>query len=243
MNSIAQLVLVCSLVAGVVACGSTGWKADVSVLGTVREVLRDGKTESRAELADLRGDPTLVAVGALAGLEGEYTIDRGELWITRVAEGDVTTEHGSGASGGAAIVLSAHVSEWSEYPVDANVDPVDLPDYLRSAAVAHGLDPSQPFPFLVSGPLSHIEAHVIAGDCPMRARMLGRAVDPPPFEVSETAIEARIVGFYAEGRAGEITHHGAKVHAHVLLEGGQPITAHVESVGLRRGAVLRLPAR
>ena len=252
VNTHIRIIATSSLIAIVAACGSggledsgepRGWEADVSILGTVREVLRDGKTGARAELADLRGDPTFFAVGALAGLEGEYTIDRGEVWTTRALDGDVVTASGADAEGGAAMVLSAHVAAWSEYPVERDVDPSELPDYIRAAAVEHGLDATQPFPFLVSGALSHLDAHVIAGDCPMRARMLGRAVEPPPFQVSEASVEGRIVGFYAEGRAGEITHHGASVHAHVLLDGARPLTAHVESVGLRAGAVLRLPSR
>lgn len=242
-RSLSRTLSVSAALALASACGAAGWQGDVAVLGTTREVLRDGKTQARADLAALRGDPTLYAVGALENLEGEYTIDGGDLWTSRARNGEVATERGDAAHGGAAMVLSARVKEWSDVPVTKDVDPSEFEDFIRDSAAAAGLDPRRALPFIIDGGLIHLESHVIAGDCPMRARMLGRAVDPPPFSGSRSSAAGRIIGFYAERREGEMTHHGVRFHGHVVLDDERPVTAHVESTGIAKGATLRLPVR
>jgi hypothetical protein len=53
---------------------------------------------------------------------------------------------------------------------------------------------------------------------------------------------AVIVGFYAAGAEGVMTHHGTAMHMHAVLSiGGRTITAHVERLSVVRGATLRVP--
>ena len=51
-----------------------------------------------------------------------------------------------------------------------------------------------------------------------------------------------LIGFYATGREGEMTHHGTRTHIHaVLVHKGRTITGHVERVSVAAGAALRVP--
>ena len=65
-------------------CAATAREdAGVCNWGTIREVLREGRSEGRVELARALG-PSSVAVGALADLAGEITVDRGALHLVEV---------------------------------------------------------------------------------------------------------------------------------------------------------------
>ena len=52
--------------------------------------------------------------------------------------------------------------------------------------------------------------------------------------------EVTLVGFYAEGRAGILTHHGRTTHLHVVLREGA-LSGHLDEVSLTDGARLLLP--
>lgn len=86
-----RALLLLALTGSLAACASPGWSGDVTVIGTTREVLRDGHTQSRADLALLGGDDTVYAIVALEHLGGEYTIDGGETWTSRPGEGGLVT--------------------------------------------------------------------------------------------------------------------------------------------------------
>ena len=68
---------------------------------------------------------------------------------------------------------------------------------------------------------------------------------PPPGKEPVTRREAftfgTLVGFWARDGAGTITHHGTRVHAHVLVRSDTPYTAHVDTVRVGAGSVLRIP--
>ncbi len=53
---------------------------DVSMWGTMREVLRQGQSQGRVALTSIL-KPTTIGVGALAGLEGEITIVDGQAYV------------------------------------------------------------------------------------------------------------------------------------------------------------------
>ena len=71
----------------------------------------------------------------------------------------------------ATVLFTAQVAEWQEVSVDAAVDPSELEAFLADQARSAGIDPTRPFPFVLSGNLEYLRLHVIGGECPMRARM------------------------------------------------------------------------
>lgn len=232
------------------ACSTQSWEGQVETSGTFQDVLGEGQSDGRVPLAgiaeseDGADEGELVAVGALEGLKGEVTIFDGQVWLSRVRDGELFTERGRGIGGKATMLVSTRVHEWSEHPVTEDVAAGELADYLRAAAADAGLDTESPFPFRVDGELLTLDAHVIGGDSPMREFEENETPNPAPVIVEENEVQGRIVGFYAEGREGELTHHGTRLHAHVLTAtGDDALTAHVEAVGLKAGSVLRLPAR
>lgn len=51
---------------------------------------------------------------------------------------------------------------------------------------------------------------------------------------------------FAEDAVGKLTHPATKTHGHILYRDpifGQRVTGHLEAVGIRQGAVLKIPKR
>jgi acetolactate decarboxylase len=204
----------------------------------MREVLRNGQTQPRVRLADVAATPGAIAVGALAGLGGEVTMVEGEVWVAR-STGDGAAVSGPECRGDdqATLLAVAHVDAWRSIPLQHGDSA--LGKRIGSTAAGAGVDTSRPFPFIVEGDLTSLEAHVIAGSCPI-ANPDGE--EPWRFSVT-TPTPGRLVGFYAEDSDGVMTHHGDVTHTHVVLKrNGRTITAHADHADVGPGAVLHLPA-
>lgn len=205
----------------------------------MREVLRDGEDQARVTLAEVARDD-VYALGALAELAGEVTIVAGEVWITRGDPEAPATTRGPPGDAAAALLFACEVRAWRTFPVERDVAPDELDAFVERCARRAGLDTTRPFPFLVEGRLTDLALHVVAGECPLRAR--ARGASTRAFELARPQLDGRLLGIYAPDSAGVVCHHGSRTHVHALLEQPGPLTGHVERCGLAAGSLLRLPA-
>jgi hypothetical protein len=199
-----------------------------------------GNTQPRVALSDVVSKPGAIAVGALAGLGGEITIIYGDVWVARSMAGDAVVTGPAVHRGDRATLLTvAHVSRWVDVPLPNGASSDELDAVIANAARSAGVDTTKPFPFIIEGNLLHVEAHVIAGSCP-----IANPNGEQPWRLSRPAsAPGLLVGFYAEGAEGVMTHHGSPLHAHVVMErNGTTITAHADSVVVGPGAAMRVPA-
>jgi alpha-acetolactate decarboxylase len=217
----------------------SSWQGDIQRWGTLREALRDGQHEGRVAVASVAREG-MYGVGALEGLRGEVTIIDGDVWISEGAAERATTSRGA-ADAQATVLFAAEVEAWVELAVDEDVDPSVLDAYVAKRASAAGLDTSRPFPFVVEGGLRHLQLHVIGGECPIRARMLGKPMTKPAYLMHADAIDGRLVGIFAPDSSGIMCHMGSTTHMHAVLEQGGGLTGHAETVGLAKGSKLLLP--
>ena len=226
------------------ACRSTGTPRastiEIQQWGTLREALREGRSEGRVMLGEVVGDG-VYGVGALAGLVGEVTIADGELFITCAdSTSSFASYHGS-TDREATLLVAGQVQSWIEVSIDEDVDGGHLDEYIQAAALREDIDPSRPFLFTVEGTLLNLHAHILAGQCPMRAQLTGEELERPPYEFVFDRIEGQLVGVYAEKSAGTLTHAGQATHIHTILSPlDAAFTAHVDSVSLGAGSTLRI---
>ncbi len=207
--------------------------------GTLREALRDGKTQARIKL-DAINSPHLVAVGAAAGLDGEITIIDGDSFTSRVRGQRIETTASTAID--ATILFAAEVTEWRTVPIPADLDGPQLEALVVEQARSGGIDTEQPFAFVVEGELLDLELHVLAGECPIRARLLDTEMKSPPQQRRFDKVRGRLVGIHASHGGGVITHHGSTTHIHAVVGGEAAFTGHCERAGVGAGATLRLPA-
>lgn len=207
--------------------------------GTLREVLREGKSEGRVEFARALG-PHSVAVGASAGLAAEITVDRGAVHLAEVV--DAAAPHGVRERAPrpgerAALLVCADVPAWSESVMPAVADLDELEALVRAAALECGLDAAAPFPFRVEGLARRLELHVFDHSCP-----IAHPDGPPPWRFAGADLQAVLVGFHADDSAGVLTHHGRTTHTHALLP-GRDVSGHLDEIAFEAGARLFLPQR
>lgn len=233
---LAPIVAMCALAAGCVA----GWDGRVERFGTLREVLRDGEVQGRVRVADVADRPGVVALGALADLRGEVTVIEGETWLARpVGDGRIAVARGSADDAQAAFLALAIVDPWRTIPIEAPVEWDALDPLVSAAAARAGLGRLDTIPFVIEGELHDLHAHVLDGRCPFAADPERRG---EPVRFAEARARGRLVGFLTTLPAGTLTHHGSRLHVHVVLDGPGAASGHVDSVAIATGR-LRLPAR
>jgi len=205
----------------------------IQTWGTMREVLRDGKSEERITLAKQPSAHT-IAVGALAGLAGEITVLNGVVHVARFDNGElnsIPTRNGARAT----LLVMAEVPAWREQILPVLADFSSVEQAVRTAALKADIDVTQPFPFVIEGLAADLNLHVIAGACP-----IATPDGPSPGRFTDQDRTVTLVGFYAENQAGRMTHHNRSSHVHVIVAGAN-ISGHLDEVSFTAGARLRLP--
>lgn len=225
-------------------CSNAPQTLEYEQWGSTREALREGRTEGRVALDAIAIDEYTYAVGAMAGLEGEVTIDGGKVLVSKRAGETLETSHDLHGRE-ATMLFLGRVGNWHETRLEEPVAAEDLDAFLGALVAKAGHDATTArVPFVVSGGLTGLHFHVIDGECPIRARMLSKPMERPPFEHRSDRIEGRLVGVYGYQAAGALTHAGSDTHIHAVIPmKGQPATGHVESVGLAAGAMVRIAAK
>ena len=210
----------------------------VSAWGTMREVLREGRTEARVTPVQVVG-PGAVGVGALAGLAGEVTVLDGRVLVA-TATGLSSEASGTcrvreaGPEDEAALLVLAEVPAWEEHELGAASSYGELEEAIARVLRQRGHDLAVAVPVRVRGRARELELHVLDGACPT-----AQPDGPPPWRWRGAADEVELVGFFAEGSAGRLTHHARASHLHAVVPGRM---GHLDEVALE-GAVLLLPAR
>jgi alpha-acetolactate decarboxylase len=223
----------------VAGCASEGWSEPVETHGSMREVMREGRTEGRVALEDAVGRHRY-GLGALAGLRGELAVLDGALWVGRPAEQGVTSARETPGEEQATLLALTEVREWHEFVLERDLRAPELEARILELGASLGLSIAQPWPFVLEGDFLALETHVLNGACPYAGTP---APGQEPRRNSFAKASGRAVGFQAVRAAGQLVHHGESLHLHVVLEQPMPLVAHVDATGLAAGGRLRLPVR
>lgn len=202
-------------------------------VGVIREVMREGRMEARATLADHTA-PGTYGVGALTALGGEILIEDGAAWVA--VDGPVVAPAKADAT--ATMLTTAQVGQWQATRLGTANDLPGLEDLLAKAAAGR-VAPGEAMPFLLVGRGS-VHMHVVRGACPHGEVPKGH--EPARWSADDVAL--RCVGFFVEGQEGVMTHMGTSLHLHAFAtdEQGRRVMGHVDDLTLQPGTVLRLPA-
>jgi len=227
-------------IAGLTGCVAPGaWDGSVGRWGSVREALREGRSEGRVEVGEVVGSPYAMGVGAVAHLDGEITVLDGEVWVTRAgSDGRLETVRGDGTGVEATLLALARVERWRSVPLPPAPGQAGLGMAVLQAVERAGLAEAETVPFQIRGEFSGLEAHVVRGACPL-APSADPEADDAPVRIRRNRASGVLVGFLTRLPAGELTHHGQRAHVHVLLDDGP--SAHVDQVDVAATAVLMLP--
>lgn len=233
---------------GLLGCTSsrTDRPEDLLRYGSMHETIGQKRHEGRVELGHLLRKPHFYGVGALEGLKGEVTVVDSEAVVTGVTPAGGTRQlTPTGLK--AALLVGQSVPEWTSVEMTQNVSAEQFDDAVMTAAAGRGLSRSQPFMFVIEGSFTDVRLHVINGACPIRARMkkIELRREEQPFELEAKTLRGTVVGVYAAGSVGTLTHPDTSTHVHLIYTdpgSGERVTGHLERIGVGKGAVLKLPA-
>lgn len=207
----------------------------VETWGEFRKIIMLGDFGAKVRLDAIMAKHPTTGVGAVADGRGEITIYGGRLVVSYGRGGthpDVNSES-------AALLQVATADDWQDLTVERDVAPNEIESYLAAAAKAHGIDPEKSFPFEIRGTVTSYLMHVNAAPTGGPHGMgLPIAIT---VESRGDQIDGSVTGLYVSADlVGIATHGGERTHAHWVSPDGDA-TAHLDTWGLKAGAVLRLP--
>lgn len=215
-------------------------EVEVTTWGTMREVLREGRSDGRVALATI-ATSNAVGVGAMANLAGEVTILDGRVLVAagggrESGREDTATPRVREAVDGdfASLLVLANVPTWEEVPISDCATYAELETTIAKQLRKRGKDLTSPQAVRIRGRARHLALHVIAGACPV-----ANPSGPRPWRFSGAVEEVELVGFYVEEAAGRLTHHNRRSHLHAVAD---QLMGHLDEVALE-DAVLLLPAQ
>lgn len=223
----------------VMVAQNPAWAGEFIQYGTMHEAIGQKKMQGRVRLSDVTGKPHLYAVGAEEDLLGEITIVDGQIMLTRAEDKNEPRSISSELdSVKATLLIGAYVKDWDTQTTKEPISGEQLEKLIESPKKKEGQ--TEPVMFKADGHFRDVRLHVIRGACPMHARL--RKVDlsesQKAYEVDLAEVEGVVVGVFARGRIGDLTHPSTSVHAHLVYKGpdGQTLTGHLEKFQIAPGA-------
>jgi len=237
-NTILTLFALC-LSLTVSTAGDTSF--DITAYGNFKKMKHTGDVSGKVVLSSLSLTGGTYGVGALAHLRGEILVWEGKVLVTP-GESETGSTRPAIPEDQATLLAIARVKEWVEVSIPDDMTQREFERFIIDNANATGMDTNRPFPFLVRGSVTDYTWHVITG----KANSHGGGVKHRQghagnrtFSGPKTA--GKLVGFYsAEKLEGVISHPGERFHVH-YIDDGLKTSGHLDSFGIGKGSVLRLP--
>jgi alpha-acetolactate decarboxylase len=208
---------------------------DLEAFGAFRSLVLNGDFTPKVTLQAAMAKHPTTGVGAVAQARGEVTIYDGKLIVSYGREAppaEAETES-------AALLSIATVPGWQAISVEQDIAATDIEGFLARMAAARGLKPDFSFPFQIRGTLVSYVMHVNAAPT-NGPHGMGHPIAITA-ETKGDTVMGLIAGFYVSpDLIGVVSHGGTRTHSH-WISPDQNSTAHLDSWGLKAGAVLMLP--
>lgn len=223
------------LVLSVSAVFAAGNTYAVLWLGSLRAV-HGGDVSGKAPLQQFAGKQNLYAVGPAANLDGEITAISGKFYISRVRNGDVTTD--SNLAANASFIVWSEVAAWDPpVPLGAKIDNhAQLEKRIEALASKAGIDTSKPFPFKIAGVFDSVEYHVLV---PKTHQQAQASHNEGAKRILVKNSDAEIIGFFSRSHEGIFTHKDEFAHLHVVERNGH--SGHVDEISAGENVRVSFP--
>ena len=211
---------------GILPCLS-GQNPLVVCEGSMQRTVKEGNMASACTLNQLPLSPNLYGLGPADSLQGEITLYGGKIYHTTVSANHskpvLMTKHHTMA----AFFVHSEVAAWQKKRTVRSIRSLtDLADSIAQWAPIYGLNPLQPIPFRVKGKVKKIRWHVLK-KMPIQAPHNPEVHKTNKFFFEQANRHLDFIGFFAVDKGGMYTHHGARIHMH-LVDRKTGITGHVD---------------
>ena len=201
-------------------------------------MMKKGDISAKAELGALQEIPNLYALGALENLKGEIQIFDSQPFSTYVSEGQSAID--STFDKKATLLVWATVDKWRSLSVPKSIQSFEaFEEYIQSVASKNGINPNNPFPFLLNGTARSIEWHIIDWAEGDREHSHEKHVKSGLNGTLEH-IEVEILGFFSQHHKAIFTHHTTNIHSHFKTDKA-PYGGHIDDLTLGKNMILKIP--
>jgi hypothetical protein len=177
-------------------------------------------------------------VGAPAHGTGEITILDGDLWIDYGVDGLGNAAHAPQPDEQAVLLVTARVAAWRDVILPRDMTADEMHSFIVEQANQAGIDTTKAFPFLLEGPFSNLDWHILNGLRAGGGHGNGGLFHKIKEHRGQT--EGTVVGFYSAALQGVFTHPGESWHLHVVFD-DEGKTGHVDAISPGKGTILSLP--
>lgn len=201
-------------------------------------MMHEGDISAKVDLNDFRNTKHLYALGALENLKGEILILDSKPIISSVQNDQLSFSHSFDHR--ATLLVYASVKKWSLFNVPDQIKSyTELETFIEKTAIAHGINPEEPFSFLITGMAKSFDWHVInwpEGDTEhshekhIQSGLHGTLSNQ----------QVNILGYYSRHHHAVFTHHTTNMHMHVLTA-DNTLAGHVDDSIPGPGMTLSLP--
>jgi acetolactate decarboxylase len=221
---------------------ATGLGFSIETYGSLQAVIDYGKTGSVVGLSRFKGNKSMIGLGLLSSLRGEFAVVEGEAWVSYPNNDGTLRSTELGANDEtAAFMIAAVVPDWQSLALPQQAAFDDLEDAIENLGRSAGLDVERPFPFLIEGALVNLAFSVVDGRAFMSETALSRdALMAASVKAQYPSVQGTIVGFFSKQEQPEFLEPGASMHLHVILR-NEKQAGHVTRVDLPTGSSFRLP--
>lgn len=115
----------------------------------------------------------------------------------------------------------------------------ELHVFILTQAEAHGLDATEPFPFVLEGSFYDVDWHLVNG----KKEPSNDHKHFAPFNKltdHRDQAEGIVIGFYSASNQGVYTHPGESWHLHIVFEKEEK-AGHLDKISVKEGTLLKLP--
>jgi len=233
------IAFVLCLSSAVSVAGDTSF--DVTAYGNFKRMKHTGDASGKVALLSIPRSGGIYGVGALAHLRGEILIWDGNVLVTP-GESKTGSTRSAIPEDQATLLATARVKEWFEVQIPHDMTQRKFERFVIDSANATHININRPFPFIVGGDIIDYTWHVITG----KGKGHGGGAKHKQGHANNRTFsgpkaEGKLVGFYsAEKLEGVISHPGERFHVH-YTDNQFKTSGHLDSYGIGKGAVLRLP--
>jgi alpha-acetolactate decarboxylase len=230
---------------GVALAGTvSGGLPQVTVYGTIRQIVRQRDVAAKVELAEVLRTPHAFGLGSLSDLRGEITIVDGTAWLSYPPAGPggvprVVASSDSPERAGFLVTAPVEPSRWREVQLSAPISSDNLESVLVKLAAEKGLA-GVDLPFRIDGHFATLTVAIIDGRKLPPGPSSEEALKKANHLQTEADVAATLVGFLAAKPDERFTHPRTRLHVHAVVE-ARRMTGHAQGFRATAGVRVWLP--
>ncbi|MBK9730614.1 MAG: hypothetical protein IPO83_04895 [Chitinophagaceae bacterium] len=212
---------------------------NVTRVGELEKLIRDGDLTTHAKLKELTAQPNLYAIGNTTNNEGFITVINGKCYASSV---DTARQLmiDSSCNSEATLLLYSNVTKWKQFEIPADIVTLkQLEQFISNMAAKYNVSKTAAFCFRLNGTAAAINWHVVKWRANMK-EITYKKMHTLGLTGSLTNEPVEVIGFYSKESKEIFVHQETVLNMH-FVNHDHSIAARIEDIKLDGRMKLYLP--